>query len=259
MEGEGVQLDARGTMQKKPAIVIPADVALKLGCYVYVLVNPLDGKIFYVGKGKGRRALAHFQDTRRSRETETLRQKTLRQISAAELTHRIDILVHGLKDEETAFRIEAGVIDALGLPALTNEIRGWETKKFGRLPLTDIVALYRKKKVTIKEPGIIIRINRLYRAGMSATELYDATRGVWVIGPRREKAKYAFAVFAGVIKDVPEIDEIVLHSGTASARTLSRRNGLRPSSVTTSTRRPRAASTSSQKPIRSKNPRPFSR
>src|SRR5450759_424798 len=59
--------------------------------------------------------------------------------------------------------------------------------------------------------------------------------------------------------DVPEIDEIILHSGTASAKTLARRNGLRPSSVTTSTRRPRAASTSSQKPIRSANPRPFSR
>jgi hypothetical protein len=37
---------------------IPPDVARKLGYYIYAYVNPLDGHIFYVGKGKGRRVLA---------------------------------------------------------------------------------------------------------------------------------------------------------------------------------------------------------
>jgi len=37
---------------------IPADVARKLGYYVYVYVNPLDGQIFYVGKVKGGASLA---------------------------------------------------------------------------------------------------------------------------------------------------------------------------------------------------------
>jgi hypothetical protein len=187
-------------MGMEKAMAIPADVARKLGYYVYVLLNPIDGSIFYVGKGKGKRALAHLQDGRKSRKTEVLKR-----IRTAGMTPGIDILAHGLKDEEAAFRIEAGVIDALGLPAITNEIRGWETKKFGRLPLKDIVALYRKKRVTIKEPGIVIRINRLYRPGLTPVELYDATRGVWVVGPRREKAKYAFAIFAGVIREVYEI------------------------------------------------------
>lgn len=200
-------------MRMETTLAIPADVARKLGYYVYLLVNPLDDSIFYVGKGKGKRALAHLQDTRRSRKTEVLKR-----IRSAGMTPEIEILAHGLKDEEAAFRIEAGVIDALSLPAITNEIRGWETKKFGRLPLKDIVALYRKKKVTIKEPGIVIRINRLYRPGMTPTELYDATRGVWVVGPQREKAKYAFAIFGGVIREVYEIAQWLPAGSTLSTR-----------------------------------------
>lgn len=169
------------------AKLIPADVLHKLGYYVYVLVNPLDQGIFYVGKGKGRRALAHLQDTRRSRKTETLNR-----IRAAGKKPRIDVLAHGLKGEETALRIEAGVIDALGLPALTNEIRGWGTGRFGRLQLKDVVAHYRKKNVAIRERGIIIRINRLYRPGMSDIELHDATRGVWRVRLERcRNAEYA--------------------------------------------------------------------
>lgn len=35
----------------RDSIRIPADVARKLGYYVYLYVNPIDGCIFYVGKG----------------------------------------------------------------------------------------------------------------------------------------------------------------------------------------------------------------
>ena len=133
----------------RSSIAIPPDVARKLGYYVYLLFNPLDEAVFYVGKGQGKRALTHLQDPRRSRKTEVLRQ-----IRAAGLVPRVDIVAHGLPDEAAAFRIEASLIDILGLPALTNEIRGWRTKELGRLPPKDLVALYRKKKVTIKEPDI---------------------------------------------------------------------------------------------------------
>jgi hypothetical protein len=90
-------------------------------------------------------------------------------------------------DAEAALRVEAAAIDALGLPALTNKIRGWRSTDLGRTPLAELVALYRKKPVTIREPAIVIRINRLYRPGMSAAELYDATRGIWKIDPRRPR------------------------------------------------------------------------
>ena len=41
---------------------------------------------------------------------------------------------------------------------------------------------------------------------MIEDELYDATRGVWKLGSRRSRAKYALAVFEGVARQVYEIE-----------------------------------------------------
>jgi len=71
---------------------IPADVARKLGYYVYVYVNPLDGQIFYVGKGKGRRVLSHLED-----RSETRKLAAIKQIRAAGRQPRLEILAHALR------------------------------------------------------------------------------------------------------------------------------------------------------------------
>ena len=95
----------------EPITGIPADVARRLGFYVYAYVNPLDDRIFYVGKGKGRRVLSHFRDQRDSRKV-----ATLKQLRSAGKQPRVEILAHNLKTEEIAFQVEAAVIDVLGLP-----------------------------------------------------------------------------------------------------------------------------------------------
>ena len=41
------------------------------------------------------------------------------------------MLVHGLKDSETAEKVEAAVIDLLGVDNLTNQKRGKESRKYG--------------------------------------------------------------------------------------------------------------------------------
>jgi hypothetical protein len=60
-------------------------------------------------------------------------------------------------------------------------------------------------KVAVAEPSLLIRIAKLYRDGMSAEELYEATRGVWRLGDRREAARYAFAIAGGIVREVYQI------------------------------------------------------
>jgi hypothetical protein len=60
--------------------------------------------------------------------------------------------------------------------------------------------------VEIRHKVILITINRLYRGDMTSLELYEATRGIWVIGKRRERADYAFAVYRGIVREVYRID-----------------------------------------------------
>jgi len=121
-------------------------------------------------------------------------------------TPRIDILAHGLRDEETAFRVEAAVIDALGLERLLNRVRGWRSIELGRMPLRQLVVYYDAEPVRVRHPAVLIRINQRYQHGMSDTALYEATRGVWRLSDERAKgARYALAIFEGVVREVYEI------------------------------------------------------
>jgi hypothetical protein len=122
---------------------IRPEVAERLGYYVYLYIDPRDGKPFYVGKGKNAR---------------------------------------------------------------TNCVRGWGSIECGRVPLKELTTQYTAAKVEVKVPALLIRINRLFRHTMSDVELYEATRGVWKLSARRRRAKYAFSVFNGVIREVFAID-----------------------------------------------------
>lgn len=74
------------------------------------------------------------------------------------------------------------------------------------MPLEDLVAYYSAAPVTVTDRALLIRINQLYRHGMPVEELYEVTRGVWKVGPRRVEARYALAVFEGVVREVYEIE-----------------------------------------------------
>jgi len=180
---------------------IPSEVAQHLGYYVYLYVDPRDGRPFYVGKGQRERILSHLSEKGESRKI-----RTIAELRAAGLEPRLEVLAHGLADEETALRIEAAVIDLLGLDDLTNLARGWQSVQMGRLPLSDLITYYAAQPVDVTDPVLLIRINRLYRHGMTPAELYEATRGTWVLGPRREGVSYALAVFHGVVREAYQID-----------------------------------------------------
>jgi hypothetical protein len=119
----------------------------------------------------GRRALSHLSEAAESRKC-----ARIDALLAEGKSPRIDILAHGLRGEETAFRIEAAVIDLFGLDVLTNSVRGWRSLQLGRIPLSELTMYYAAKPVTVTVPALLIRINRLYRHSMTPQ------RGVWKVG-----------------------------------------------------------------------------
>ncbi len=180
-------------------------MAEKLGHYVYLYVDPRDGKVFYIGKGKDERCLDHlFEDDDHPKV------RRIREIFAAGLEPRIEMLAHGLRTEQEAYNIEAAAIGLLGLENLTNQVVGKDSLRFGRKRLSELEGYYAAKPVKITDPVILIRVNQLYRHSMPAEELYDITRGVWVLGlSRASKMKYVFAVYEGVVREVFEPEKWV--------------------------------------------------
>lgn len=172
----------------------------ELKYYVYIYSDPDTRIPFYVGKGKGNRVFSHL-----SLDGESEKVNKIKEIQGRGKQPLIEILVHGIS-EETAFRVEAAVIDLIGIEYLTNEQRGYHSSLYGRKEISALEALYSRKELKLEDITdniILIKINQLYRNDMSVAELYDITRGVWRVNlENAQKAEYAFAVFAGVIMEV---------------------------------------------------------
>ncbi len=152
-------------------------VCERIGFYVYILKDPRNDTIFYVGKGKGNRIFQHVQCAL-ERETENDKYNLIHEILKAGKEVEHFILRHGL-EEKLAFEIESTIIDLLGLENLTNSVKGHDTWERGLKTVDEVFQHYDAKAVTFDEPCIIININRLYTRGISAQKLYDSTRASW--------------------------------------------------------------------------------
>lgn len=173
---------------------------MKLKHYVYIYLDPTTNEIFYVGKGKGDRVFSHLKDT-----SECEKVQKIEEIRSQGYEPVIEILVHGLEDDETAHKVEAAVIDLVGLNNLTNIKRGHHSLTYGRVSLDQLMQRYDSQEAEIKEPSILIRINKLFRYGLSPQELYDYTRGCWKVGEARNQVKLAFSVYDNIIQEVYEV------------------------------------------------------
>jgi uncharacterized protein len=176
-------------------------VIKELKYYVYIYSNPVTDEIFYIGKGKGNRIYQHLDD-----QSDSDKVKYLKDLKNQGLTPKLEILIHGLEDEKTALRVESSIIDLIGINNLTNKQSGYKSSAFGRMSLKQVNALYDKQSVNVDDPAILIRINQAFRYSMSQIELYDYTRGQWVLNPERAKnAKFGLAVYEGIVQEVYEI------------------------------------------------------
>lgn len=182
----------------------------KLGFYVYALVNPKTGKVFYIGKGIANRVFAHVQEVLSSNEVvHSIKQSEINEI--LKLNKKIDhyILRHGLTERE-AFLVESVLIDYNNtlINKLTNEVNGHKSAFWGIKSTDEIIRQYNAPKLDVlSDPVIIININKKYKDTKSKSiSVYEATKQAWVIsGNKINNIKYALAEFQGIIIGVYEI------------------------------------------------------
>ena len=178
----------------------------QLKAYVYLLIDPRNDEIFYVGKGTGNRVFAHALDVLANEESAGDKLERIREIRAADDEVQHQLLRFGLTDR-MALEIEAAAIQLLGLDELTNIVGGHHVWARGRMNTDVAVSLFEAPPAPdIVKRVILFRIPHLWSPEMSADELFEATHGWWTLGERRNDADYAFAVNRGVIREVYRID-----------------------------------------------------
>jgi hypothetical protein len=179
--------------------------------YVYMLLDPITVKPFYVGKGSGNnRVFDHLDLALTDTDTSTLKYEKIREIqqSGHEVLHII--VRHGLSDKE-AFEIEASLIDTLtycGL-MLTNEQGGHHSVDKGLMTTKEVIRLYNAQPLLSMEKNcMLININKTFERGHGFEPIYRATKETWLISPQRiPQIKYVLSEYRGLIVEVFEVAE----------------------------------------------------
>lgn len=188
------------------------EVKSKLNYYVYMLIDPRNGQTFYVGKGKGNRVFAHVNDALADYEGESYIEKDdddttnkiqqIKDIRRAGLEVMHIIVKHNM-DEDTAFAVEAALIDTL--PGLANEVKGHHSNDFGIANAEQLQKRYSLKEY--KEPDfdyMMIKITNGILEDRGNNE-YEACRSAWKYRKSKlEKYKYVLCVLHGVVINVFE-------------------------------------------------------
>jgi uncharacterized protein len=194
-------------MTEKASLKLSQSTIEKLGYYIYLLIDPRDNKVFYVGKGNGNRINQHLLGALDNKTKESEKIKRIREIENG--GHKIMnvILRHGLTEKE-AFEVESAMIDFLGKDKLTNIVSGHHSLDNGLMDLEELKIKYEAPKAVFDEPAILITINRAYYKGINSNELYEATRKHWNVNINRvANTKIACAVYRGIIREVYSINE----------------------------------------------------
>ena len=172
-------------------------------CYVYGLVDPRTDKLFYIGKGTSNRVFEHEKESLSSPKSDKLKLKTINEIVAAGLEVK-KIIINSNLSEKEAFAAEASLINIFNYISdmmLTNIVAGHHSsgvltvEEFERINGADEL-----KKEDIRHNIVFIKINKMYRRDMSADELYDIIRGVWVADKNRiSSAEYVLGLYNSLI------------------------------------------------------------
>lgn len=179
-----------------------------LNSYVYMLLTP-SGEPFYIGKGKNNRVFDHasgrIEDMGGSEKLDTIR----RILNAGQDVRHV-ILKHGIEEAE-AFLVESALIDTLSYLGfdLKNAVSGHHAAISGLMTAGEIIRTYNAEPLNeIDSNCVIININQKYRRGIAPENIYEATRGWWVIAKwRTRNVRYALSVYRGLVVEIFKIIE----------------------------------------------------
>ena len=186
----------------------------KINYYIYCLVDPRNQNIFYIGKGIGNRVFQHAQGALTCKTNENDKISLINDIHKDGLEPLYCILRHNIKEEKQALEYEALAIDLLSIvkpnqQPLTNIQGGTHSSEKGLMLLSELKRIYDPQELKTDLPVVLITINKNYKKlkqqiksgeidkSQIEKEIYERTRGYWKTGSRREKAKYAIAVYRG--------------------------------------------------------------
>lgn len=182
--------------------------------YVYLLVDPRDNTIFYVGEGQKNRVFMHEEHVRKYGAS-TDKEKRIQDIilSGNEV---LKYIVRVNLSKEEAFVVESVIINLLGTSEmgdlsfdvkLTNIQCGHGMKKNGLMLVDEVESLYGAKPLNMKDVKhniLCVNINKLYD---TTKDLYEATRKSWVVNKvRANKCDFVASEYQGVIKALYKVD-----------------------------------------------------
>ena len=181
--------------------------------YVYKLIDPRDGKVFYIGKGKGNRVFSHInlaekyetKDEEKSNKIALIRDIQNDGLDVIAIIHR-----HGIENEKTAYEVEAALIDEYS--GLTNQQLGHKSRDFGPLNVKQIEKKYglEKLKVTDFDKNDKLLLIKIYEESIknNDNDIYEAVRSSWALSKDRVyKVEMVAAVVNGVIKKVYKVNK----------------------------------------------------
>lgn len=201
-----------------------ASVQEQIGAYVYALRSPVNGQIFYVGKGKGDRVFAHARGALVDTEP-SLKYDVIREIIARGLKVEAWIVQHGLEDDGSAIetshahQTESAIYGILNLldPTLdntsfrlTNLVAPPSYREFGLRSAEDLIAQYGSPADLSLFPhqSLLIKPSSTWSLGMSTEALYEVTRGWWRLDHKRVATiRYVFSIPRSVVRAVYEVPQ----------------------------------------------------
>ena len=167
-----------------------------LKSYVYVLRDPTDSKVFYVGKGSANRIFMHTAIAPEERE----KVQKIRSIEQQGLEVIREIIHFGMTDEE-AIQAEASLISYIGIINLTNAQVGHGAA--GTRSVQEFEKEFAAEPVEVKHKVLVCKINRLWHREVGNQELYDHVRGYWRLSKERSgRVEYVFGVYKGLVKAI---------------------------------------------------------